>query len=200
MLGESPVSEFEVNNNDEYIAALNKQLAEIKILKAQEEKEIQQAIPEWYTKVPASTEKVMYVVGTHQSDTLNGARRMAQSRALEELSRKIETRLSSKENEMVDEAALGSDSATKTKISFIAQRVVKEVTVSGWEIVEGKIVDSGDGNFRSFILIKYPVAQVYKAFINRIEQSPELKSSVTALKNTETFKELEQFVSEFTGA
>ena len=100
----------------------------------------------------------------------------------------------------MDEAALGSDSATKTKISFIAQRVVKEVTVSGWEIVEGKIVDSGDGNFRSFILIKYPVAQVYKAFINRIEQSPELKSSVTALKNTETFKELEQYVSEFTGA
>ena len=48
--------------------------------------------------------------------------------------------------------------------------------------------------------IEYPLGQVYKAFINRIEQSPELKSSVTALKNTETFKELEQFVSEFTGA
>ena len=158
MLGESPVSEFEVNNNDEYIAALNKQLAEIKILKAQEEKEIQQAIPEWYTKVPASTEKVMYAIGTHQSDTLNGARRMSQSRALEELSRKIETRLSSKENEMVDEAALGSNSATKTEISFIAQRVVKDVTVSGWEIVETKIVDTGPFPLSIFDSITTPVA------------------------------------------
>ena len=49
-------------------------------------------------------------------------------------------------------------------------------------------------------IIRDPVAQVYKAFINRIEQSPELKSSITALKETETFKELEFYVSEFTGA
>ena len=50
-LGETPISEFEVNNNDEYIAALNNQLEEIKIIKEQEEKEIQQSIPSWFIKV-----------------------------------------------------------------------------------------------------------------------------------------------------
>ena len=44
-LGETPISEFEANNNDEYIAALNKQLDKIKKIKEQEEKEIQQSIP-----------------------------------------------------------------------------------------------------------------------------------------------------------
>ena len=48
--------------------------------------------------------------------------------------------------------------------------------------------------------MEYPIAQVYKAFINRVEENENLKSSVTALKNTEAFKELEQYVAEFSGA
>ena len=82
----------------------------------------------------------------------------------------------------------------------VSSIVVKEVTISGYEIAETKMVQLDNGSYRSFILLEYPVAQVYKAFINRIEQSPELKSSITALKETETFKELEFYVSEFTGA
>ena len=36
-----------------------------------------------------------------------------------------------------------------------------------------------------------------QSFINRVEENENLKSSVTALKNTEAFKELEQYVAEF---
>ena len=199
-LGETPVSEFEVNNNDEYIAALNKQLAEIKILKAQEEKDIQQSIPSWFLKVPGNTEKNMFVRGTHVSDTLQGSIDIATNRALSALGKKIEARISYKGDEMFKEASMGEDAASKTEVNLISQTVVKEVTVSGWEVAESKIVSLDNGNYRSFVLLQYPLGQVYKAFINRIEQSPKLKSSVTALKNTDTFKELEQYVSEFTGA
>ena len=57
-----------------------------------------------------------------------------------------------------------------------------------------------NGKYRSFILLEYPVANLYKAFINRIENSDEIKGSLSAIKNTDTFKELEFYVSEFTGA
>jgi len=46
-------------------------------------------------------------------------------------------------------------------------------------------------------LLEYPIAQVYKAFINKVEGNENLKSNITALKNTDAFKELEQYVSEF---
>ncbi|MDA9743588.1 hypothetical protein N9U90_02965 [Candidatus Pelagibacter sp.] len=199
-LGETPISEFEANNNDEYITALNKQLDEIKKIKEQEEKEIQQSIPGWFIKVPRGDEKVMYVRGTAVVDTLQGSIDSATNAALRELGKKLETRLNSKINETVRQAGIGEDQVTKSEMNRVSSIVVKEVTISGYEIAETKMVQLDNGSYRSFILLEYPVAQVYKAFINRIEQSPELKSSITALKETETFKELEFYVSEFTGA
>ena len=199
-LGETPLSEFEVNNEDQYIAALNEQLAEIKIIKAQEEKEIQQSIPTWFIKVPRGDEKKMYVRGTAVVDTLQGSIDSATNAALRELGKKLETRLNSKINETVRQAGMGEDIVTKTEMNRISSIVVKEVTISGYEIAETKMVQLDNGRYRSFILIEYPIAQIYKAFINRIEKSPELKSSVVALKDTETFKELENYIAEFTGA
>ena len=43
-------------------------------------------------------------------------------------------------------------------------------------------------------------AQVYKTFINRIENNPALKSKLPKLKDTQAYKELELAVEEFTGA
>ncbi len=199
-LGETPLSEFEVNNEDQYIAALNEQLAEIKILKAQEEKEIQQSIPAWFIKVPRGNEKIMFVRGTAVVDTLQGSIDSATNAALRELGKKLETRLNSKISETVRQAGMGEDIVTKSEMNRISSIVVKEVTISGYEVSETKMVQLDNGKYRSFILLEYPIAQIYKAFINRIEQAPELKSSVTALKDTDTFKELESYISEFTGA
>ena len=199
-LGETPLSEFEVNNNDEYIAALNDQLAEIKAIKEQEEKEIQESIPSWFIKVPKGDEKIMYVRGTAVVDTLQGSIDSATNAALRELGKKLETRLNSKIKETVRQAGIGEDIVTKSEMNRVSSLVVKEVTISGYEIADTKLVKLDSGSYRSFILLEYPIAQVYKAFINRVEENENLKSSVTALKNTEAFKELEQYVAEFSGA
>ena len=199
-LGETPLSEFEVNNNDEYIAALNDQLAEIKAIKEQEEKEIQESIPSWFIKVPKGDEKIMYVRGTAVVDTLQGSIDSATNAALRELGKKLETRLNSKIKETVRQAGIGEDIVTKSEMNRVSSLVVKEVTISGYEIADTKLVKLDSGSYRSFILLEYPIAQVYKAFINRVEENENLKSTVTALKNTEAFKELEQYVAEFSGA
>jgi len=199
-LGETPISEFEATNNDEYITALNEQLAEIKAIKEQEEKDIQQSIPTWFIKLPKGTEKMLYVRGTAVVDTLQGSIDSATNAALRELGKKLETRLNSKIKETVRQAGVGEDQVTKSEMNRVSSLVVKEVTISGYEIADTKLVQLDNGSYRSFILLEYPIAQVYKAFINRVEGNENLKSNITALKNTEAFKELEQYVSEFSGA
>ena len=199
-LGETPISEFEVNNNDEYIAALNNQLEEIKVIKEREEKEIQESIPSWFIKVPKGDEKIMYVRGTAVVDTLQGSLDSATNAALRELGKKLETRLNSKIKETVRQAGIGEDQVTKSEMNRVSSLVVKEVTISGYEVADTKLVKLDNGSYRSFVLLEYPIAQVYKAFINRVEENKNLKSTVSALKNTDVFKELEQYVAEFSGA
>ena len=99
--------------------------------------------------------------------------------------------------ETVRQAGVGEDQVTKSEMNRVSSLVVKEVTISGYEIADTKLVQLDNGNYRSFILLEYPIAQVYKAFINRVEGNENLKSNITALKNTDAFKELEQYVSEF---
>ena len=50
------------------------------------------------------------------------------------------------------------------------------------------------------MLLEYPVAQANQAFINRIERQSKLQKNLSAIKDTEAFKELEEMVAEFTGA
>jgi len=199
-LGETPLLEFEVMNEDEYFDALRKQIDEIKAIKAEEEKDIQQSIPSWFIKLPQGSDTMMYIRGTAVVDTLQGSIDMATNAALRELGKKLDSRLNSKVKETVRQAGIGEDIVTKTEINRVSAYVVKEVTISGWEILETKLVTLDNGKYRSFILIKYPVAQAYQAYINEIENNPKLKSKLSAIKDTEAFKELEIFVSEFTGA
>ena len=131
------------------------------------EKEIQQSIPKWFIKPPKGSEKIMYARGTHISDTLQGAIDTATNRALRELAKKIEARINSKNDEMVRQAGMGENIATKTEINTISKTVVKEVTVSGWDIFDTKVASLDNGSYRSYVLLEYPLGQIYKAFIKR---------------------------------
>jgi uncharacterized membrane-anchored protein len=142
----------------------------------------------------------MYVRGTAVVDTLQGSIDSATNAALRELGKKLETRLNSKVNDTVRQAGIGEDQVTKSEMNRVSTIIVKEVTISGYEVSETKMVKLDSGSYRSFILLEYPVAHIYKAFINRIEQNSALKNNLSAIKDTETFKELEEYVSQFTGA
>ncbi len=198
--GETPISEFEVNNEDEYIDALKKQIEEIKLIKKQEEEDIAQSIPSWFIKMPKGSEKVIYVRGTAVVDTLQGSIDSATNAALRELGKKLETRLNSKVDDIVRQAGMGEDIVTKSEMNRVSTLVVKEVTISGFEVADTKMVKLDNGSYRCFVLLEYPVAQANQAFINRIERQSKLQKNLSAIKDTEAFKELEEMVAEFTGA
>ena len=199
-LGETPISEYLVNNEDEFINVLNKQLEKIKSIKEQEEKEIQESVPNWFIMMPKANEKVIYVRGTAVVDTMQGSIDTATNAALRDLAKKLETRLAAKVNETVIQAGIGEDITTKSEIIKVTTLVVEEVTIIGYEISKNKIFKMNNGKYRTFILLEYPVANLYKAFINRLENNKAMQKQLDQIKNTETYKELEAYVIEFTGA
>ena len=199
-LGGTPVLEFEVTNQDQYVEALKKQIDEIKALKEKEEKEIQQSIPEWFIILPSGSEEVMYVRGTAISDDLQLSIDAATNAGLRELGKKMNTRLASKTKETVRQANIGEKVSSKTEMNRISTIVVKEGTVKGYEVVETKMVSLDNGNYRTFILLKYQIGLAYKNYIDQLKKSDVLKADFKKIENTQAFKELELYVSEFSGA
>ena len=199
-LGGTPILEFEVESDDQYIAALRKQIEELKILKEAEEKEIRESIPEWFVKMPQSSSETIYVRGTDISDDLQLSIDLATNAALRSLGKKLETRLNSKAKETVKQAGIGSNKASKSEFNRISSVVVKEVTVSGYEVYETKMVPLENGDYRSFILLEYPVGQALKAYKAEIDKSPQLKGRLTQIKNTPAYKELEKAVAQYSGS
>ena len=199
-LGETPISEYVVNNEDEFINALNEQLEKIKSIKQQEEKEIQESVPNWFIMMPKANEKVIYVRGTAVVDTMQGSIDSATNAALRDLAKKLETRLAAKVNETVVQAGIGEDISTTSEIVKVTSLVVEEVTIIGYEMSKNKIFKTDNGKYRTFILLEYPVANMYKAFINRLENNKAMQKQLDQIKNTETYKELEAYVVEFSGA
>ena len=66
--------------------------------------------------------------------------------------------------------------------------------------MDSKLVTLDNGNYRAFMLIKYPVTIAYENTIQKIEKSPELKSRLTNIQNTDAYKELQEAVSKFSNS
>ena len=200
MLGGTPIAEFEVETEDAYIEALKKQIEELKVLKEAEEKEIAEAIPEWYLMPPQGSDVLMYVRGSAVSDQLQLALDFATNAALKNLGKKVETRVASKAKQTIRQAGIGEDQVSKTEINLISSTVMDEVTLSGYETVETKLVPLDSGSYRAFILLKYPVAKAYKTYIEQMEKSPKLKGRLTEIKGTDIYKELQKAVAQYSGS
>ena len=165
--------------------------------KKAEKKQTAESIPDWYLNPPQGSDVLMYVRGSAVSDQLQLAVDLATNTALKELGKKVKTRLASKSQECIRQAGIGEDQVSKTEINLISSTVVDEITVSGYETVETKLVSLDNGNYRAFILLNYPVAKAYKSYIEKIEKSPELKGTLTEIKNTDVYKELQKAVAQY---
>ena len=56
------------------------------------------------------------------------------------MGKKLETRLNSKIKETVRQAGVGEDQVTKSEMNRVSSLVVKEVTISGYEVADTKLV------------------------------------------------------------
>ena len=183
-----------------FIMSKLKSIEEKKKTEEVKEKEIAESIPEWYLNPPQGSDVLMYVRGSAVSDQLQLALDFATNAALKNLGKKVETRVASKAKQTIRQAGIGEDQVSKTEINLISSTVMDEVTLSGYETVETKLVPLDSGSYRAFILLKYPVAKAYKTFIEKMEKSPKMKGRLTEIKGTDIYKELEKAVAQYSGS
>ena len=164
------------------------------------EKETAESIPDWFLNLPQGSDVLMYVRGSAVSDQLQLALDFATNAALKNLGKKVETRVASKAKQTIRQAGIGEDQVSKTEINLISSTVMDEVTLSGYETVETKLVPLDSGSYRAFILLKYPVAKAYKTFIEKMEKSPKMKGRLTEIKGTDIYKELQKAVAQYSGS
>ena len=199
-LGETPMPEYEFTSEDKYIAALRKQIEEIKKIKSEEEFKINAEIPEWYQSMPQGSETVMYARGSATSADLDNSEQRAVENALIKLSTQMNNRINTKTNIAVKEAGVDADLTLKTEMKRITSIVVKQATVTGYKIHKTKMAPLSNGKYRTFIVIEFPLSLAYKAYLTNLENSTSVSANMDKLKNTEAFKELEEYVNNFTGA
>ncbi len=199
-LGETPMPEYEFTSEDKYIAALRKQIDEIKKQKEEEELKINAEIPEWYQSMPQGSETIMYSRGSAISADLDNSEQVAIENALLKLASKLKNRINSKMDKVIKEAGVDADLTLKTEIQRISTIVVKEAAVTGYKVYKTKMAPLANGKYRTFILIEFPISLAYKNQLQNLEQSTSVSADLEKIKNTDAFKELEQYVSEFTGA
>jgi len=199
-LGETPMPEYEFTSEDKYIAALRKQIEEIKKIKEEEEAKINAEIPEWYINLPSGSEMVMYARGTADSADLDNSETMAIENAKIKLAANLKTRIDTKTNIAIKQAGVDNDETFKRETKRVSSIVVKDVTLTGYKIYKTKMAPLANGKFRTFIIVEFPISLAYKAYLANIENNPTIKENLSKLKNTEAYKELEQSVAEFTGA
>ena len=141
----------------------------------------------------------MYVRGTGKSGIMQMALDIARDAAHMELGEKVAIRLASKIKKTIRQAGMNEDQTAKSEINLISHNVVDEVTVSGIETIETKLVTLDNGDYRAFVLIKYPVVKAYKTYMEKIDESPKLKGRLTLIQNTDAYKDLQKAVNEFAG-
>ena len=199
-LGQTPIPEYEFSNEDEYITALRNQIDEARKLKEEEELKINAEIPDWYQNMPEASETVMYSRGSAISSDLDNSEQRAIENALIKLSGQMQTRIDSKMNLALREAGIDSDLVLKSEMERTTRMVVKDISISGYKTYRTKMAPVSDNKYRTFIVIEFAIPLAYKEYLTKIETNLKIKGNISKLKETATFKELEQFVSEFSGA
>tara|TARA_B100000965_G_C19561302_1_gene744617 strand:+ start:577 stop:1590 length:1014 start_codon:yes stop_codon:yes gene_type:complete len=199
-LGQTPIPEYEFTSEDKYIEALRKQIEEARKLKKEEELKINAEIPDWYQNMPAGSEMVMYARGSAVSADLDNSEQRAIENALIKLSGQMQSRINRKMNVAVREAGVDADLVLKSEMERTTSIVVKEVSISGYKVYKTKMAPVANEKYRTFIVIEFPISLAYKAYLTNIENNVKIKGNISKLKDTQAFKELEQYVAEFSGS
>ena len=198
LMGEAPMSEYEFTTEDQYIKALRKQVEEIKKLKEQEELAKKNEIPQWWIDAENnSSESIIFVGGTADSSDIQAAKEIAEFNAKINLASQIESIINIKTDQMFKQVGIDNNEVLKREFNRISKDVSKNVSVKGYKVFKREQLNIGNSKWRAFVVLEFKTGLAYKTFIDEVDTSQSVKADIKKLKNTEAFKELEQYVAEF---
>ena len=148
-------------------------------------------IPEWFQKPPKAADAI-YGVGTGSKQTMTLAQQIADSRARQQISSAIETKVSNLIKDFMHQSGAGEDAEALEFSSSVGKQVSNNV-LRGCEIEERKFVVEKGGSHRVYSLARYPLNSLIsetKNVANR--QKAKYTQAMSNISSDELEKEIEK--------
>ena len=150
-------------------------------------------LPKWYLNPPKS-KKIFYGVGDAERPQLSLSKKVATSRARDELARQISTQVRSKIADYQKASLVGKESQASEFNEFISGNLIN--TVLEFSKIEKTDVD---GN-RVFVLVSYDLAAAKKASKKAIRDAAKRNDAYRSeLEAMDAFKRLDEAIEKLEG-
>jgi len=144
-------------------------------------------LPNWYIKPPASTDEYIFFSGTGYSSDLS----MSREKALLDSQMKLADTLNGAMNAMIKQQKSDSTgSVISDKTSITVKKVIANTVMTGYMIEDTKIL-SENRNYRTFILVRYPIGDANRLLKAQLQQKQSTNSSSDDSLQKELDKEVE---------
>lgn len=144
-------------------------------------------MPSWYTQPPVDA-NALYAAATESSPDMQMSMDAAILSAKRQLANSLGARVSELMNNYALQTGTGNDAQVVQEISRVAKSVTTDINLAGFVREKSEVIQEGR-NFRSFVLLRYPVGEANRVVADQIKKSQILDTKVRA---SQAFQELER--------
>lgn len=148
-------------------------------------------IPDWYLNTPTA-ENYIYEAASATSRDMDLALNKAETEARAKVGRTMEVKINSMQKKFEEEVGEGENSELLSQFTQ-ATKVIVSTELNGSRVKEKKFVKDGS-NWRSYVLMEYPIGAAQKAFLNKIKENNNL---YTRFHASDAMKEMEADVEKY---
>ncbi|MBU0475303.1 MAG: LPP20 family lipoprotein [Bacteroidetes bacterium] len=148
-------------------------------------------IPEWYLNTPTS-ENYIFEAASATSRDMDLALNKAETEARAKIGRTMTSKINSMQKKFEEEVGEGENSELLSQFTQ-ATKVIVSTELNGSRVKEKKFVKDGS-NWRTYVLMEYPIGAAQKAFLNKIKDNNNL---YTRFRATDAMKEMEADIQKY---
>ena len=144
-------------------------------------------MPSWYTQPPVDA-NALYAAASESSPDMQMSMDAAILSAKRQLANSLGARVSELMNNYALQTGTGNDAQVVQEISRVAKSVTTDINLAGFVREKSEVIQEGR-NFRSFVLLRYPVGEANRVVADQVKKSQILDTKVRA---AQAFQELER--------
>jgi hypothetical protein len=148
-------------------------------------------VPDWYLNTPTS-DNYIYEAASATSRDMDLALNKAETEARAKIGRTMEAKINSMQKKFEEEVGEGENSEFLSQFTQ-ATKVIVSTELTGSKVKNKKFVEDGS-NWRTYVLMEYPIGAAQKAFLNKIKSNDQL---YTRFRSTEAMQEMEEDVKKY---
>ena len=143
--------------------------------------------PEWFLKPPQDANSI-YTTAEAIHPRMQGAVEMAVGLARKELALRLGGEVSARINQMAESTGTAKDVEYVEALDLVTKTVTIDTNVAGYVLEKKEFLPEG-GNYKVFVLLRFPIGEANKVAADQVKKSKVLDSR---FKATKAFQDLER--------